>query len=152
MILRNTWEEKCGPLSERKESGVEHVFDIVQGHLSGIDCFMTRDRDYPLSRSVVDNDHEAVISIANREICDEIACHLGKWRGVPLSLDWYQTGRSRMSVDLHLLTDGAAGDVIFYKNCHTGPPIISANEFEGLQVSGVSSSEGIVVTPGDIMS
>ena len=68
----------------------EHVFNIVQGHLSGINSFVTRDRDYPLSRSVVDNDHEAVIAIANREICDEIACHLGKWGGVSLSFDRYQ--------------------------------------------------------------
>ena len=68
----------------------EHVFNIVQGRLGGVNCFMTRNRDYPLSRSVVDNNHEAVISVANREICDEVTRYLGKWGGVSLSFDWYQ--------------------------------------------------------------
>ena len=60
--------------------------------MGGINHFMTRDRDYPLSRSVVDNDHEAVIAVTNWQICDEIAGHLGKWGGVSLTLDRYQTG------------------------------------------------------------
>ena len=76
----------------RKTKAFEHVFDIIQGCLSGINRFVTRDRDYPLSRSVVDNDHDAVIPIANQEIRDKVACHLGKRGGVSLTLDWYQAG------------------------------------------------------------
>ena len=130
----------------------EHVFNVVQGGLSGINCFMTGDRDYPLCRSVVDNNHEAVISVANREISDEIACHLGKRGGIPLSLDWYQTGRGRVCVDFHLLADSAAGDIIFDENRHSRPPVIPADEFEGFEMSGVSSSERVVVTTGDLVS
>ena len=49
----------------RKTEAFKHVFDVVQGRLGGVNGFVTRDRDYPLSRSVVDNDHEAVIAIAD---------------------------------------------------------------------------------------
>ena len=130
----------------------EHVFDVIQGRLGGVNCLVTRDRDYPLSRSVVDNDHEAVISVANREICDEIACYLRKWSGIPLSFDQYQTRRGQMCVNFHLLADSATGDIIFDENRHPRPPVISADEFEGFKMSGVSSSEGIVVTAGDFVS
>ena len=140
-------EERIG-----EAKAFEHVFDVIQGGLGGINCFMTRDRDYPLSRSVVDNDHEAVISVANREICDEIACHLRKWGGISLSFDWYQTGRGWVCVNFHLLADSAASDIIFDENRHPRPPVIPADEFEGFEMSGVSSSERVVVTTGDFMS
>ena len=57
-----------------------------------------------------------------------------------------------MCINLHLLADCAASDVVFDKNRHARPPIILADEFEGFQVSGVSSSEGVMVTSGDFMS
>ena len=101
---------------------------------------------------MVDNNHEAVISVANWEICDEITCHLRKWGGILLPLDWYQAGRGRMCIDFHLLADCAASDVVLDKDCHAGPPVISADEFKGFQVSRVSSGEGVVVSMGDFMS
>ena len=57
-----------------------------------------------------------------------------------------------IGINLHLLADCAASNVIFDKNCHAGPPVISADKFEGLQVSGVSSGEGVMVSTGDFMS
>ena len=57
-----------------------------------------------------------------------------------------------MCVNLHLLADSTASDVIFDKDCHAGPPVISADEFKGFQVSRMSSSEGVMVSAGDFMS
>ena len=57
-----------------------------------------------------------------------------------------------MSIDLHLLADSAAGNVVFDENRHSRPPVISADELEGFQVSGVSSGERIVVSAGDFVS
>ena len=57
-----------------------------------------------------------------------------------------------MYINLHLLANCTAGDVVLDKNCHAGPPIILADEFEGFQVSGVSSGEGVVVSVGDFVS
>ena len=57
-----------------------------------------------------------------------------------------------MCVNLHLLADSAAGNIIFDENCHPRPPVISADKFEGFKMSRVSSSEGIVVTARDFVS
>ena len=76
----------------RKAKTFEHMFNVIQGCLNSINCLVTGNRDYPLYRSVVDNNHETVVAIANQQICDEITGYLGKWGGVSLAFDRYQAG------------------------------------------------------------
>jgi len=55
-------------------------------------------------------------------------------------------------VDFHLLVYSTAGNVVLDEYSHSWPSVVSTDQFECFQVSGVSSGKGVMIVSGDVSS
>jgi hypothetical protein len=116
--------------SSVREEGVrksELFVDIVLGGLDGVDCFVAGNRNYPLSRSMVDHDHEAVKFIDQVNVSDEVTCDLEKEKDISPSFNRNQAGNRGVHVHFYLLANSTAGYVVLDKNGHSRPPVVGVH-------------------------
>ena len=78
---------------------------------------------------MVDHDHDAIKTITFGKIRNEIASDLGERGGISLCLDRNEAGGRRVSIDLHLLTNGASCNIVLNEDCHPWPPIMVLHKF-----------------------
>ena len=78
---------------------------------------------------MVDHDHDAIKTITFRKICNEIASDLGERSGTLFRFDQNEAGGGRVSIDFHLLTNGASHDIVLNEDCHSWPPIMALHKF-----------------------
>jgi hypothetical protein len=46
-----------------------------------------------------------------------------------------------MGINFHLLACRTAVDIVFDEDSHSGPPVVSSDKFERLELSGVSGGK-----------
>ena len=93
------------------------------GDSCSINGLLARCKNYPLSKAMVDHDHDRIKSSRRREVGDEVNGQLFK-RKSGRGFDRYERGHNRVCVGLVLLADGAAGDKVLHEGGETWPPEI----------------------------
>ena len=78
---------------------------------------------------MVDHDHDAIKTITFEKIHNEIASDLGERGGISLCLDQNEARGGRVSIDLHLLTNGVSCDIVLNEDCYPWPPIMAPHKF-----------------------
>ena len=111
--IRDDFVEK----SEAKEDFVEKE----GGDSLGGNRFLGRAKNYPLSKPMVYHDHERIEAGGDREVCDKVAGDLLEGTGSD-GFDGRQGGYSGVHVNLVLLTEGTALDVVADEGGKAGPP------------------------------
>ena len=99
------------------------MFEKEFSHSFGIDGFVAWGENYPLRKTVVDHDHERIITMRGREISDQVDRQLLKWVGA-VGGKRRQCRDSQVGADLHLLAKGAARDKAVNEGGHTRPPVV----------------------------
>ena len=111
------------------------------GDSCSINGFLARCKNYPLSKAMVDHDHDRIKSRRRREVGDEINGELFK-RERDIRLDWEQRWDSRVCVGLVLLANGATSDKVLYEGGETWPPEIPFQDCLGTEDPHVTGQRG----------
>ena len=101
----------------------EYVFEKEFGHSFGIYGFSAWSENYPLRKTVVNHDHERIISTRGQEISNQINGQLLKQLGA-VGGNGRECGDSQVGIDLHLLAKGTARDKVVDEGGHTQPPVV----------------------------
>ena len=88
-----------------------------------IDGFLARCKNYPLSKAMVDHNHDRIKSRGKREVSDEVNGHLFK-RESGSGLDRHEGRYNRVCIGLVLLADRAASDKVLHESGEARPPEI----------------------------
>ena len=106
------------------------------------DRFLSRAKNYPLSKPMVYHDHERIEACGHGEICDKIAGDLLK-RVRGDGFDGGEGGYGGVRVNLVLLAKGTAFDVAADEGGESGPPEFGGNQLSSFQEAGMSG--GLVI-------
>jgi hypothetical protein len=100
---------------------------------------------------VVDHDHNRIKSTGGREIHDKIDGQRSEWySGIRRNRD---KGRGhRVGISFHLLTKGASINIFMNIGTKSRPPIVSFNEFFGLEAARMTRGGVIMETTEQIMA
>ena len=121
-----------------KKSKTEEDFVEKKGgdSFSG-DRFLSRAKNHPLSKPMVDHDQERIKARGDREISDKIAGNL--LEGVRRDgFNGRQGGYGRVCVDLVLLAKGTALNIAADKGGKSRPPEFGSNQLACFQEAGVA--------------
>ena len=99
------------------------MFEKEFSHSFGVYSFSTRSENYPLRKTMVDHNHERVISKRGRVISDQVNRQLLEQAGADRG-NRRERGDGQVGIDLHLLAEGAASNKMANKGRHTQPPVV----------------------------
>ena len=106
-----------------------------------VNGFLARSKNYPLSKAMVDHDHDRIKARGRGEVGDEVNGELFK-RERDSGLDWEQRRYDRVSVGFVLLTDRAASNKVFHKGGEARPPEIPFQNRFGAKDTHVTRQRG----------
>ena len=106
-----------------KTEAFEYEIKKQLGNSCSVNGLLARCENYPLSKTMVDHDHDRIKPCRGREVGDEVNGELFKGEGNG-RLDREQRRCDRVSVGLVLLADGTTSDEVLYKGGETQPPEI----------------------------
>ena len=111
------------------------------GNSCSVNGLLARSKNYPLSKAMVDHDHDRIKSRRGREGGDEVDRELFEGER-DTGLDWEQRRCNGVSVDLVLLADGTTCDEVFYKGGEARPPEIPFQNCFGAKDTHVTRQRG----------
>ena len=126
-----------------KTKAFEYEVKKQLGNSCSIDGLLARCKNYPLSKAMVDHDHDRIKSRGRREIGDEVNRELLKGESDD-RFDGKQRRCNGMSVNLVLLANGAASDEVFDEGGKTRPPEIPLENGLGLKDPHMPRQRGSV--------
>ena len=106
-----------------------------------INGLLARCKNYPLSKAMVDHDHDRIKSRRRREVGDEVNGQLFK-RESGSGLDRQERRYNRVCVGLVLLADGAASDKVLHKGGEARPPEIPFQYCFGVKNTHMTRQRG----------
>ena len=118
--------------------------DIVEENLSNsssINGLKARSQNYPLHKPMIYYDHDRIMAIRGREVCDKVDGYLSEGEGVQGG-DGNEWRDSRMSVDLVLLIDGTSINEVFDKGHETWPPEVMLKDSLSVEDAYVAREGG----------
>ena len=121
----------------------EHMVKKEFSYSSGIDGFVARYENYPLTKSMVDYNHKRIIFSRYGEVSDEVNGDLFEWEE-RFGWDRVEGGYDQVSVYFVLLADGTTGNKVVYESGESQPPEVLFNEGLGLKTAGVSKGQGFM--------
>ena len=99
------------------------------GNPCSVNGLLTRCKNYPLSKAMVDHDHDRIKSRGGREVSDEVNRELFKGERDG-GLDREERRDNGVSIGLVLLANGTTNDEMFHKGGEAWPPeILFQNRF-----------------------
>ena len=119
------------------------MFEKESSNIGGVDGFETRDENHSLHKPMVDHDQNRVKIRGEQEICDHIAQDLLEWAGGG-GRDRVKPRDSQVSVNLVGLASSAASHESLDKGGQTGPPVVTLNQVNGVEISAMASRQGAV--------
>ena len=125
--------------TELGEDVLEEDFSDV--HHRG--SFVARVENYPLQKTMVYHDQNRIVAVGDGKVSNEVHGNLLERVGA-FGGNRGKQGVGWMDVDLVGLTHGASGDESPDEGSHAGPPVVSLEQGDGVEVTAVSSSEGLV--------
>ena len=111
------------------------------GNSCSVNGLMARCKNYPLSKAMVDHNHDRIKPRRRGEVGDEVNGQLFIREG-DIGLDWEQRWDNRVHVGLVLLADGAARDKVLYEGGETWPPEIPFQDRLGMEDTHVTQQRG----------
>ena len=97
-----------------KTEAFEYEVKKQLGNSCSINGLLARCKNYPLSKAMVDHDHDRIKSRRRREVGDEVNRELFKGER-DSGLDREQRGHDGVSIGLVLLANGTTSDKVFHK-------------------------------------
>jgi hypothetical protein len=91
--------------------------------------FVARGENYPLQKSVVNNDHDRVEAIREREVGDEVSGTMSEWPHKNGSGNWKERRRGWVRVYFVLLADCTAINIVLDEGGKAWPPVVVRKEF-----------------------
>ena len=107
--------------------------------------FLSRAKNYPLSKSMVYHDHERIEARGYREIRDKITGNLLKGSGGD-GFDRRQGRYGGVCVYFILLAEGTALDIAADEGSESGPPEFGGDQLMSFQEAGVAGRFVIMAT------
>jgi len=121
----------------------KNVFQKQGGDTGGINSFGTRDGNYPLHKPMVNHDQNRVKIEGEQKIRDHVAGDLLEWAG-GRGGDGAKPRDSQVSINLVSLASGIASYKSMDKGGQTGPPVVTLNQVNGVEVTAMFSCWGAV--------
>ena len=123
----------------------EDVLDVKVSDGGGGGCFMTGDKDGGFRAVVVRDGEDAIKTIGEWELNDEVHGNGFEGEGSSVGRDGAVRDAGARGIDFGGLAGGATTDEGGDKGFHVGPPVIFSDEEAGFEDAGVACSGGIVV-------
>ena len=124
-----------------KTEAFEYEIKKQLGNSCSVNSFLARCKDYPLSKAMVDHDHDRIKSRRGREGGDEVNRELFKGER-DSGFDREERRDNGVSVGLALLADGTTSNEVLYEGGEAWPPEITFQNCFGAKYTHVASQRG----------
>ena len=121
------------------------VIEVKLGSGQGVSCLGTGYKDNSFGAVVIYDNQNGVIAIGFGEVGNEVHIDVRERGSLAIGGDRHEWWCRRMMIDLHLLTDGTAVDVISNEFSHTGPVVFSSDVKECVVDAGMGIDWIVVV-------